>query len=141
MDPQSIYTSSCHYGNIMTRYHTVFCSVCAVLLVLSCACAGCTSSQNQAPAQGAITGTALILVKNFAFTPDVLTIKPGTKVTWTNQDGTTHQIGSDAGSSVAFSSDPLPDGASYQFTFSAPGTYTYHCLIHPSMTGTIVVQP
>ncbi len=115
--------------------------MCAVLLVLACASAGCTSSQNQAPSQGTITGSALILVKNFAFTPGVLTIKPGTMVTWTNQDGTTHQIGSDAGSSVSFSSDPLPDGASYQFTFSAPGTYTYHCLIHPSMKGTIIVQP
>ncbi len=70
----------------------------------------------------------------------MLTIGNGTMVTWTNQDVTTHQIGSDAGSSASFSSDPLPNGTSYQFTFTAPGTYAYHCLIHPSMKGTIVVQ-
>jgi plastocyanin len=33
---------------------------------------------------------------------------------------------------------PLPDANSV--TFGAPGTYTYYCLIHPFMKGTVVVQ-
>jgi plastocyanin len=57
-----------------------------------------------------------------------------------NQDGAVHQIASDAGTPVAFNSDSLANGASYQFTFTKPGTYTYHCTIHPSMKGTIIVQ-
>jgi plastocyanin len=69
-----------------------------------------------------------------------LTVKTGTVVTWVNQDGVSHTITSDTGSPVAFSSDSLSNGASYTFTFTLPGTYTYHCSIHPSMKGTIIVQ-
>ena len=79
-------------------------------------------------------------MKNYAFDPPTLTIKPGTVVTWINQDGPTHTVVSDSGSPVVFSSDPLSNGASYKFTFTQPGTYTYHCSIHPSMKGTIIVQ-
>jgi hypothetical protein len=61
-------------------------------------------------------------------------------VTWVNNDSPPHALASDAGSPVAFSSDPLATGASYTFTFTQTGTYRYHCSIHPSMTGTIIVQ-
>jgi plastocyanin len=67
-------------------------------------------------------------------------VKVGTVVTWTNRDSTPHTIVSDTASPVQFSSDPLPTGASYSFTFIQAGTYPYHCSIHPSMMGTIVVQ-
>jgi plastocyanin len=50
-----------------------------------------------------------------------------------------HQITSDNG---AFKmSDPIGSGATYTVTFTAAGTYTYHCNIHPNMVGTIVVGP
>jgi plastocyanin len=38
----------------------------------------------------------------------------------------------------AAAASPLPSSASVQF--GAPGTYTYYCLIHPFMKGTVVVQ-
>jgi plastocyanin len=104
--------------------------------------AGCTSSQTP-PATAAPTTSAAggntIVIKNFTFDPSSLTVKSGTVVKWTNQDGTTHTIVSDTGSPVAFSSDSISSGASYSFTFTQPGTYTYHCSIHPSMKGTIIV--
>jgi plastocyanin len=85
-------------------------------------------------------GGNTIAIKNFAFNPSSLTVKTGTVVTWLNQDGVPHIIVSDTGSPAAFSSDSLSSGASYTFTFTQPGTYTYHCSIHPSMKGTIIVQ-
>jgi plastocyanin len=86
-----------------------------------------------------VAGGNTIAIKNFAFDPSSLTVKSGTVVKWINQDGASHAIMSDTGSTVAFSSDPLSSGASYSFTFTQPGTYSYHCSIHPSMKGTIIV--
>lgn len=113
------------------------------MVILACMIAGCSSSQ--APATAATPqplpgGGNTVTIKNFAFDPGLLTVKTGTTVTWTNQDSAPHIIVSDTGSPVPFSSDSLPKGASYSFTFTQAGTYTYHCSIHPSMTGTIVVQ-
>ena len=119
-----------------------FCSACIALLILTCMVAGCTSYQTP-PATTttpASTGGNSISIKNFAFDPSSLTVKTGTVVTWVNQDGASHTIVSDAGSPAAFSSDSLSTGASFPFTFTQPGTYTYHCSIHPSMKGTIIVQ-
>jgi plastocyanin len=78
--------------------------------------------------------------QNFAFNPPSMTVKTGTTVTWMNNDGTPHTIVTDNGSTASFSSDPLATGAVYTFTFTQPGTYTYHCSIHPSMKGEIIVQ-
>jgi hypothetical protein len=40
----------------------------------------------------------------------------------------------------SFDSGTLNPGASFSQTFSTAGTFTYHCAIHPRMTGTIVVS-
>jgi plastocyanin len=104
--------------------------------------AGCSSSQTPPTTAAPTTSSAggnTVVIKNFAFDPSSLTVKSGTAVKWTNQDGTSHTIVSDTGSPVAFSSDSLASGASYSFTFTQPGTYTYHCSIHPSMKGKIIV--
>src|SRR5579883_1778903 len=76
-----------------------------------------------------------ISIANFAFSPSSLTVKAGTKVTWTNNDSVTHTVTEGNG---AFNSGDLAPGSSFSFTFSKAGTYSYHCSIHPSMTATIV---
>ena len=106
--------------------------------------AGCTAPSTQpqqaATSPPAATGSGnTIVIQNFAFSPATLTVPSGTTVTWTNNDSPTHTITSDAGDPVDFSSGSLAPGASYQFTFTTPGTYAYHCSIHPSMKGTVVV--
>ncbi len=77
-----------------------------------------------------------VSIKNFSFTPNSLTVKVGTKVTWTNHDSVTHTVTANQG---AFNSPVLP-GSSFSFTFTKAGTYAYHCMIHPYMMATIVVQ-
>jgi plastocyanin len=61
----------------------------------------------------------------------------GTAVTWTNNDSTTHNVISD---SNVFTSGNLAPNAIFTYTFNSKGTFPYHCSIHPSMKGTIVVQ-
>lgn len=121
----------------------VFLAAGTTLLILACIAAGCSSYQTPpAPAAPPVStgGGNTVTMKNFAFNPSALTVKTGTVVTWVNQDGAPHTIASDPGSPVSFSSESLSTGASYTFTFTRPGTYTYHCSIHPSMKGTVIVQ-
>jgi len=77
-----------------------------------------------------------VSIMNFSFNPNGLTVKVGTKVTWTNHDSVTHTVTANQG---AFNSPVLP-GSSFSFTFTKAGTYAYHCMIHPYMMATIVVQ-
>jgi len=67
-----------------------------------------------------------------------LSIKVGTTVTWTNKDAVAHTVTSDDGTS--FNSGNLANGQTLSFTFNTPGSWTYHCAIHPSMKGTITVS-
>jgi plastocyanin len=116
---------------------------CTVLVIIACLAAGCTSGPAPAvpaPAPPTAAGGNTISIKNFAFDPSALTMKTGTPVTWVNNDSSPHTITSDQGSLMAFSSDSLASGASYTVTFTQAGTFTYHCAIHPSMTGTIIVE-
>lgn len=76
-----------------------------------------------------------ITIQNFTFNPSTLTVKQGTKVTWTNQDSATHKIKSDT-----FNSSDLNQGDKFEFTFNNKGSFDYSCSIHPSMTGKIVVE-
>jgi len=124
----------------------ILCVVLVTVIVLS----GCTSnsplSQNPVtptttPIQ--LSATPIVNIQNFAFTPAVIPIPAGTTVTWINMDTADHTVVSDTQGSTAqgalFSSPSLPKGASYSFKFDKTGTYTYHCSIHPSMKGTVVV--
>lgn len=102
-----------------------------------------TQTQGQAQtsptseAAQATTGQNAVTIKNFAFSPATLTVKVGDKVTWTNNDSAAHSATADGGS---FDTGVLQNGQSGSVTFSKPGTYTYHCSVHPMMKATIVVQ-
>jgi plastocyanin len=76
-----------------------------------------------------------INIKNFSFNPATLTVKPGTVVTWNNYDSVMHSV-----KSSIFNSAALNTNDTFKFTFNSPGIYTYGCGIHPTMTGTIIVE-
>jgi len=122
-------------------------AVLVVVLGIFIAVTGCTSSGSSSPAPAAtpaqVTGAATVTIQNFAFVPASVTVPRGTTVTWVNQDPVNHRVLNDAGGSIAegalFSSGSLPQGGTYSFTFNTPGTYPYHCSIHPSMKGTVIV--
>jgi 3',5'-cyclic AMP phosphodiesterase CpdA len=76
-------------------------------------------------------------IENFAFAPKELTVKAGSTVVWTNKDDTPHTVTSDDG---AFSSPVMDTNQSFKFTFQKSGRFPYHCKLHPTMTGVVVVQ-
>jgi len=85
-----------------------------------------------------------VLIRNFAFEPASITIPAGTTVIWTNEDSAPHLVASDPHPAHTdlpeLVSETLSQGDSYRFTFTKTGTFGYHCHLHPSMTGTIVVE-
>lgn len=85
----------------------------------------------------AASGNA-VTIENFAFSPATLNVKVGDTVTWTNRDSAPHKIASDSGSEL--SSDTLSQGGTYSHTFTQAGTYDYHCAIHTSMKGKVIVS-
>jgi len=85
----------------------------------------------------AVAATRSVTIAGFAFDPATRTIAVGDKVTWTNNDGTGHTATANGG---AFDTGTIAaSGGSASVTFTTAGTYAYHCKIHPSMTGRIVV--
>ncbi len=88
------------------------------------------------PAPAAPQNTAAD-ISDFLFTPNPITLQRGTSVIWTNRDGTQHTVTADDNK---FKSKNLNTGDMFAQTLDAPGTYTYHCSIHPFMKGTIVVR-
>jgi plastocyanin len=78
-----------------------------------------------------------VVMKNFDFSPMMLTVKAGTTVTWKNLDGEPHTVVSPDG---AFRSHALDQNDTFSFKFDKPGTYRYICSIHPKMMAAVVVQ-
>ncbi len=89
---------------------------------------------NQASMSGSIN------INNMMFTPSQITVAKGGTVTWTNNDSTTHTVVDDLNNVGGPASGEIAPGKTYSFTFNKTGSFQYHCSIHPSMRGTIVVK-
>ena len=131
-----------------------------LLITLSLTVAGCGPSpavnQNQAntitnqinntnqPEAQNNGQTVAVSIENFAFNPPTITIKSGTTITWTNNDAAPHLVASNPHPThtdlPGLQSESLSTGQSYSFTFTQKGTWGYHCHLHPSMKGTIIVE-
>ena len=111
--------------------------IAAGMALLTGGFAGCFSDRpttGPAPPPG---GGSSVAIQNFAFVPASLSVASGTTVTWTNEDDVSHTVSANDGST--FESSALGQGATFQFTAGAPGTYDYICSIHPFMKATLIV--
>src|SRR3989344_781028 len=97
-----------------------------------------TQNTTQATPQNTQATTINTLIKNFAFSPQTITIKAGSTVIWTNKDSTSHTITSNSGNEL--NSQLLSIEGAYTHTFNQKGTFNYHCTPHPSMKGTAGVE-
>lgn len=89
------------------------------------------------PHANAAGNKVTVEIANFTFSPKVVTVTPGTTVTWVNHDDVPHTA---TATKKAFHSKPLDTDDSYTFTFTTPGDYAYFCLLHPHMTGKVIVK-
>ena len=75
---------------------------------------------------------------SWCFSPKPIQITVGSTVTWTNGTALTHTATSDT---AAWGTGNIAPGAtSGAISFPTAGTFTYHCAIHPSMTGSVIVS-
>ena len=127
-----------------TNSYRMFFGIFIILLLLVSGCANQTAqSQSSTPntSTAPASTSANITIKDFAFSPDLVTVKAGATVTWKNEDSVPHSIRPDSVSAGIFdNSGTLGTGGSYSFVFANPGTYEYSCGLHPSMKGRVVVE-
>lgn len=104
-----------------------------------------TNQTIQASPEGAATESGMtesaqevkVDITGFKFAPATLTVKKGTKVTWTSQDSVKHNASSS--DNEGFKGPLLAKGESYSYTFNQVGTYNYICDPHPFMKGSVTV--
>jgi plastocyanin len=96
---------------------------------------GAAATTEAAGGGGAGGDGATIKIFEFSF-GEPITVSAGTTVTVRNDDGVGHTWTADDGS---FDSGTLGPGDTFEQTFDEPGTFAFHCNIHPSMTGTLTV--
>ena len=113
--------------------------------IVTCACGGQASNPAPQPSPlGPGVDATVVINGNLgasSYAPSPLQLRVGQTVNWKNNDDIEHtatldgvfDIGRVAPHSAA---SDKGDGV----TFRMAGTFTYHCTIHPSMVGTIVVQ-
>jgi plastocyanin len=80
---------------------------------------------------------ATVMIRDFEFDPTSITVAVGSTVSWTNDGLSVHTVTADDGS---FDSKAIAPGTTFEMTFDTPGTYAYHCVPHPSMTATVIVE-
>ena len=115
-------------------------------ILLAAAAAGSCSKSMQSPMAPASTenkafvtipkGDGYYGTTGSTFSPAGITINVGGTVTWINYDSENHNPTQD---DLAWSNELAPTGQ-YTRTYTAPGTYPYHCELHKDMKGTVTVK-
>ena len=80
---------------------------------------------------------------NECYLPYEITVSAGTTVSWINDDSAAHTVTSgtvNAGVTGVFDSGLFMAGDVYEFTFNEAGTFDYFCMVHPWMTGVVIVN-
>jgi plastocyanin len=78
-----------------------------------------------------------VSIKKMKFSPDEVTVKPGEKVVWTNNDNYDHTVVADDGS---FKSGNIGHGDTFEHKFEKKGKFKYSCTYHPRMKGVVIVD-
>jgi plastocyanin len=103
---------------------------------------GTTAQADAASPAGTSTDPAILPVNvdvaDNEFRPNPATVATGGTVTWKLVGAAAHTVTAD---DQSFNSGLLKPGETFQHTFNTLGSFTYTCLVHPGMVGTIEVVP
>jgi plastocyanin len=96
-----------------------------------------SAPQHLLETEGEMAETHKVTINTMAFNPASITISNGDTVEWTNQMAFDHTVTAD--NNEFPNSGNIKPQATFSYTFSATGSVTYHCQIHPFMKGTVTV--
>ena len=140
----------------------VFIAMVAVTALTGAACSSNSSDTGSSPSQGATTGATgatgatgsgcsaatatdltgndpfTVTIQGLAFHPDCFAATSASAITIQNKDSVTHTFTID-GTQVDVT---IQGGTTFNGDSAglAPGTYPFHCKIHSTMTGTVIVS-
>lgn len=135
----------------MNRAILAVASAGALVALAGCGASSSVTSSTSAPpastaavapkATGPVqSGKVAIRYEGIAIQPTNITVKAGSKVTWTNYDDTPHNVTTQGSGPVSYTSSDFSKGGTYSTTVNQPGVIHYLCTIHPaSMVGVITV--
>jgi plastocyanin len=106
----------------------------AALAVAGCGGDEMTSGSGEAAAAGE---DVQVLIADFAFDPQDITVEVGQAVTFINSDDAPHTATAEDDKSFDTGRLELDDEG--ELTFDEAGTYAYFCDFHPFMKGTVEV--
>lgn len=107
----------------------------AVALVVAVVAAAVVMDDDTAP-DTQQAPTVAVTARDSAYVPSEIRLPVGGVAVFTNADDVEHTFTADGGS---FDSGRVQPGASSRVPLAAAGVLPFHCEIHPSMTGRIVV--
>ncbi|MEO5941406.1 MAG: cupredoxin domain-containing protein [Candidatus Limnocylindrales bacterium] len=103
----------------------------------STAAGGSATTAACATAAAGATAAVTVSIKNFAYTPQPVQAKVGDVVAWKNDDNAPHSATMDT---AGCDTDTIATGLTAMLVFTAAGTYTYHCKIHPGQMKDVTVE-
>jgi plastocyanin len=104
--------------------------------LITLAAAAMLATVSAAPAATA-PPAPLVHIANFTFNQAAIVVKPGSTVTWVNDDDIPHTV---TAVDKSFKSKVLDTGERFSFTFAKAGQFAYFCSLHPHMTGKVIVR-
>jgi plastocyanin len=114
----------------------------ALLMAAAVIGVSCKSSKNPVSSGGGAADVTITIVGELgssSFSPNPDTVTVGKTVAWHNSAGITHT--STQNSNAWDTGGISPGGTSSPVAMNTAGSFPYHCSIHPTMTGTLVVRP
>jgi plastocyanin len=95
------------------------------------------SSSEAASQSGTATRTHSVAIENIQFSPAVLLVHRGDRIVWLNKDLFPHTV---TATGKAFDSGSIEPGGSWTYAANKVGEFSYGCIFHPTMKGSLRVQ-